>query len=281
MMRLGGTMSPKDLQHNIHAITADAAATGVTAMREAATGAVLGSREIDLLHAMSRQGRLKTRLSLAVLDELADQWPDITPGAGGDMVWVGARKIIADGSNQGRSGYQHEPYLGTHERGAPDISQSDLADRITWCEENGWQLMVHANGDAAIDMTVGAYQKALAGRPRKDLRHRIEHCSLAEDGVFADMAAAGVSPSFLINHVYYWGQTLRDNFLGAHRADLLDRAASAVAAGLRFTMHSDYNVSPIGPLLYVWIAATRRIREIQVRQTWLGGKRTYDAGSVR
>ncbi|MHB1594115.1 MAG: amidohydrolase [Streptosporangiaceae bacterium] len=341
MLRLGGTMSPMDLQHNIHAITVDAAAVGVTAMCEAATGAILGRREIDLLHALSRQGRLKTRLSLAVLDELADQWPDVRPGAGGDMVWIGARKIIADGSNQGRSGYQHEPYLGTRDRGAPDISQADLTERIAWCEQNDWQLMVHANGDAAVDMTVGAYRQALAGRRRKDLRHRIEHCSLAGNGVFTEMAAVGVSPSFLINHVYFWGQTLRDNLLGAKRADLLDRAASAMAAGLRFTMHSDYNVSPIKPLLYVWIAVTRqmrgggtlneaekvpvyqalravtidaawqihaddvmgsitpgkyadfvvldqdpqrvpaeRIRQIQVRQTWLGGRPTYHAASA-
>jgi predicted amidohydrolase YtcJ len=73
--------------------------------------------------------------------------------------------------------------------------------------------MVHANGDAAIDLTLEAYEKALAGAEPKDLRHRIEHCSIADDGYFRRMAAAGISPSFLMNHVYYWGKALRDNIL--------------------------------------------------------------------
>ena len=152
------------------------------------------------------------------------------------------------------------------------------------------------------------------------------------------MASVGVSPSFLINHVYFWGQTLRDNLLGPERAQLLDRTARATGAGLRISLHSDYNVSPINPLHYVRVAATRdmagggtlneaervsvhqgmravtidaawqlladdvlgsisvgkhadfvvldrdpeetdprEIDQIQVLQTWMGGKRTYRA----
>ncbi len=258
-----GRITPMMIMRNIHAITRDAAAAGVTAMREGATGALIGPREVELLHALRRLGWLKCRLSLAVVDDLAAGWtsPEIRPGAGDDMVWLGARKIIADGSNQGRSGYLKQPYLGTGGRGAANLSRDQLAERIRWCEDHGWQLMVHANGDAAIEMVIGAYEQALSGRPRKDLRHRIEHCSLAGDGMFERMAAAGVTPSFLMNHVYYWGQTLRDNFLGRGRSGLLDRAASARAAGLRFSLHSDYNVSPISPLQLVMVAATRQMRD--------------------
>ena len=252
-------LSLRGLVDNIHAITDDAARVGVTTMREAATGALMGEKEITLLRALSTLGRLRTRISLAVLDDKAAGWDSehVHPGAGSDRVWIGARKIVADGSNQGRSGYLHEPYLGTTERGAMNIEPSALVERIAWCEEHGWQLMVHANGDAATQLVAEAYSKALGGRPGKDLRHRIEHCSLVDDGVFETMASVGVSPSFLINHVYFWGQTLRDNLLGPERAQLLDRTARATAAGLRISLHSDYNVSPINPLHYVRVAATR------------------------
>jgi predicted amidohydrolase YtcJ len=47
------------------------------------------------------------------------------------------------------------------------------------------------------------------------------------------MAAAGVSPSFLMDHVYYWGAAFRDTILGPERAARLDRVASAYRAGLR------------------------------------------------
>jgi predicted amidohydrolase YtcJ len=100
------------LVDNIHAITDDAARVGVTTMREAATGALMGEKEITLLRELSTQGRLRTRISLAVLDDKATQWDSkhVYPGAGNDLVWIGARKIVGDGSNQGRSGYLHEPY---------------------------------------------------------------------------------------------------------------------------------------------------------------------------
>lgn len=121
--------------------------------------------------------------------------------------------------------------------------------------------MVHANGDAALDLTVGAYQKALAGAAPADLRHRIEHCSLADDGHFRAMAQMGISPSFLMNHVYYWGAALRDSIIGPERTDRLDAAASALRHGLRPSSHSDYSVSPMSPLLAVQTAVTRSMRD--------------------
>jgi predicted amidohydrolase YtcJ len=121
--------------------------------------------------------------------------------------------------------------------------------------------MVHANGDAALDLTVGAYDKALANAPAKDLRHRIEHCSLADDEHFRAMAELGISPSFLMNHVYYWGSALRDHILGPDRTGRLDAAASALRHGLRPSFHSDYSVSPMSPLLAVQTAVTRVTRD--------------------
>ena len=140
----------------------------------------------------------------------------------------------------------------------------ELTERIKWCNDNGWQVMVHANGDAAVETVTKAFEDVLQN-DAKQLRHRIEHCSLvADDSVFDRMAKAGVTPSFLINHVYYWGKTLRDNMLGADRIYMLDRTAAAAKAGLKFTLHSDYNVSPINPLHYVKVAVTRTL--------WDGGE---------
>lgn len=245
---------------NIHSITKDAAKAGVTTMREAATGALLGEKEIDILHLLKDLGVLKTRLSLALLDSAAKDWPvskHNTPGSGDDRVWVSTRKIVADGSLQGRTGYLREPYLNTDTKGFIDITQQDLTERIKWCNDNNWQVMVHANGDAALDIATASYHDALSQSPKKDLRHRIEHVTIARDEIFDKMAADGVSPSFLINHIYYWGEALRDTFLGKERAHLLDRLKTAKQKGLKLSMHSDYNVTPINPLHNVKVAVTR------------------------
>ena len=101
--------------------------------------------------------------------------------------------------------------------------------------------MVHANGDAAIDLTVAAFEKALGTADRRDLRHRIEHCSIADDGHFRHggdrrIAELPDEPRLLL------GRALRDHILGADRAP--DGLGSQCAAhGLRPSFHSDYSVS--------------------------------------
>jgi len=257
-----------ELPENITAITRDAARVGVTCMREALTGALLGEKEILLLKMMKDTGGLHTRLNVAVSDNKAEVWEKskhVAPGYGDDLLRIGAWKIVSDGSNQGRSGYLKEPYLNTDTRGMLDLTEDDLLKRIAWCEENGWQLMVHANGDAAIEMVTNAYYSVLKKAGSKGLRHRIEHCSLVpSDDLFEKMAEVGVSPSFLINHVFYWGRAFKDHLIGEGRAMYLDRVASALSHGLKFTLHSDYNVSPINPLHYIQVAVTRKM--------WDGGE---------
>lgn len=261
------TITPDTIAKNVCRITNDAASVGVTCMREAATGSLFGMKEITLLHTLQQQGNLKTRISIGLYDDAVKAWtksPDTEYMAGDEYVWIGARKIVADGSNQGESGYQSKPYLGSAYRGAPDMTPEQIKEHIQWCQDNGWQIMVHANGDAAIDMTVKAFKEVLKDKP-SNLRHRIEHCSLvADDSLFDTMAKLGVTPSFLINHVYFWGKSLRDKELGKDRIYMLDRTMAALKAGLKFTMHSDYNVSPINPLHYVKVAVTRTM--------WDGGE---------
>ena len=73
------------------------------------------------------------------------------------------------------------------------------------------------------------------------------------------MAAIGVSPSFLMNHVYYWGRVFRDVILGPERANRW--TWSRLRAGLRPSLHSDYNVTPFHPLLSAKTAVTRIMKD--------------------
>ena len=123
--------------------------------------------------------------------------------------------------------------------------------------DGGWQLMVHTNGDGAVEFALEALEDLLPLAASNDLRHRLEHVSLTTDDQLARMAKLGLSPSFLMNHVYYWGAAFRDTILGAERTNRLDRVASAYAAGMRPSLHSDYNVSKIQPLLSARTAVLR------------------------
>jgi predicted amidohydrolase YtcJ len=190
-------------------------------------------------------------------------WRDagLKPGFGNDRFRVGAIKAWSDGSNQGRSGYQRQPYLNSDSRGALNYTLEQLTDAIREAHNDGWQVCVHANGDAAIDTTLDAYEAVFKAYPRNDHRHRIEHCSILHDDQIVRMKALDLSPSFLIGHVHYWGRAFRDDILGPERANRLDPCASALKGGLRPTLHSDWNVTEISPLRMVENAVTRTMRD--------------------
>lgn len=246
-------------------VVASASRRGVTRVHDALTGTLLGGSELDVLHALAAEGRLPARIGVAIADQSRAAWEaaGLQPGAGDDLVRAQSWKLVSDGSNQGYSGYQSSPYLGTDACGHPNYSDHELTEAIARAHGAGWQLMVHANGDAAVEQVVSAYERALAGADpaTHDRRHRIEHCSLPSDGELARMAALGLSPSFLMNHVYFWGRAFRDEILGAAKAGRLDPVASARRHGLRPTLHSDYTVTPIDPLRSVQTAVTRRMRD--------------------
>jgi hypothetical protein len=42
------------------------------------------------------------------------------------------------------------------------------------------------------------------------------------------MKQLGVSPSFLIGHIYYYGHSFRDEILGEERSDLVDPLKTAI-----------------------------------------------------
>jgi predicted amidohydrolase YtcJ len=259
-----------DVARYIREILTACAAQGVTSVREAATGALAGPKELALLHQLNSQSRFPVRVStaqFAVLPgmtptQVAGQWKaaGVTPFSGDEMLRADAWKVVSDGSNQGRSGYFLQPYLGEDNGGKADYTPESLRAALKAGLDDGWQVMTHTNGDAAVEFVLEALEEVLPAYGATDLRHRLEHCSFTTDDQLTRIAAAGLSVSFLMNHVYYWGAAFRDTILGPQRAGRLDRVASAYKAGLLPSLHSDYNVTEVHPLLSARTAVLRQTR---------------------
>jgi predicted amidohydrolase YtcJ len=160
-------------------------------------------------------------------------------------------KVWADGSTQAKTAYLREPYLNDSSRGSLKYSLEKLTAIIRRAHRAGWQIGCNASGDAAIDTAIAAYEAVLQETPRDDHRHRIEHCTVLHDDQIAKMRALGLSPSFLPGHIRRWGLAFRDEILGPERANRIDPCASALKAGLRVSLHSDFNVTTIEPLRVV------------------------------
>ena len=193
----------------------------------------------------------------------------IVSGFGDEYLKLGAIKIVQDGSNQGFTGYftepYHTPFKGDADyRGYPRRSREDLTTMVKELHEAGYQIAVHANGDAAIDDVLHAFREAQRAFPREDARHRIEHCQMVRQDQLDTIAELNLSPSFFVGHVYYWGDRHRDIFMGPERAACISALRSSIDRGIRFTVHDDTPVTPVNPLQLVWVGVNRLTKTDQV-----------------
>lgn len=236
---------------------------GLTTVSELALGTLTsGPGDMDVLQAAAATGKLQARLRVYPQYLFEDKWlkAGTKPGEGDPLVRVAGYKLVADGSNQGFTGLQREPYLGTNSFGIAYTEPDELRRMCLERTKEGWQLAIHGNGDKAIDNLLDALQATKdAGLDVSKLRPRIEHCSILHDDQIARMKQLGISASFLIGHVHYWGVAMRDRVFGEDKAKLLDRCASVEKAGVGYSLHSDFTVTDPVPLHMIEMAVTRRL----------------------
>ncbi|MGI9199811.1 MAG: amidohydrolase [Woeseiaceae bacterium] len=236
-----------------------AAALGITTLCDQATGAMSGAAELDAYRAMYDGGLMKARVRAYAYSEQPG-WDEagVGFGDGDELMRLVGWKVVTDGSNQGFTGRQREPYATRDSVGIFYIEPDALREIAIERTRAGWPISFHGNGDAAIDSILDAAEAARdQGVDVAALRCRIEHCSILHDEQIVRMKALGMVPSFLINHVHYWGHVMRDEVFGPERVQLLDRCQSAEEAGLNWVMHSDSPVSPLGSLHKIRVAVAR------------------------
>lgn len=241
-------------------VFAKASAVGITMLCDQGTGLFQGTKELDLYRGLRNSNRMQTRFRYSLGQVIADRWDKlgVSWGEGDEWVRNTGWKIVSDGSNQGRTGLQRDAFLNSDSKGIAYIEVDELNAAVEKRLREGWAVCVHANGDAAIDRVLDAYQRAAdLGLDPAGKRCRIEHCSILHDEQIDRMAVLGISPSFLIGHVYYWGNAFVEDVFGLKKAEKLDRTASCEAKGIRWTLHSDDPVTEMNPLRCIENAVTR------------------------
>jgi predicted amidohydrolase YtcJ len=166
-------------------------------------------------------------------------------------------KIVGDGSNQTETGAQTKPYLNSTSKGAPNFDATQMKQMVAEIKAFGLPVQVHCNGDYTVDIALDAIEAAYAGSADYGV-NRIEHATMARPDQILRMKKLNVQPSFLMNHVRFYGAAYRDQIFGPERAAFMDPAGACVKAGLPFTLHTDGPCSPPGPLALISTAVTRR-----------------------
>ena len=237
---------------------------GITTTSEFALGAATQSAaEADLLFAASQREDFTARVMAYPMYTMNDKWDEAGTKMydGNGLAKIVGFKLIADGSNQGFTGLQREAYYSHSQEGNLGVAYMSVNEMMGIAEhrvKQGWHLALHGNGDKAIDNILTVMQQLKdKGYDIASLRPRIEHCSILHDDQIEKMKQLGVSASFLIGHVHYWGTFMRDSVFGPDKVQLLDRCASVEKEGIRFSLQSDFAVTEPDMLKLVEIAVVR------------------------
>ncbi len=176
-------------------------------------------------------------------------------------------KFWMDGSPYAGGAAFAEPYensaLITERLGLPkdhlapvNYSAEEFNADVARYHAMGLQIAVHVQGERAVDRALDAFEKALAYSPRADHRHRLEHAALITKEQLTRAKALGITVSFFIDHIYFYGDKLPD-IVGSERLERYMPMRDALGAGLKVSFHGDHPATPIGPLRSFRTAVTR------------------------
>lgn len=178
-----------------------------------------------------------------------------------------AVKLIADGSIQGYTAYLGQPYHSHDEPsfvGFPRYAQEQLNKDVRNYHCAGYQLAIHGNGDAAIDMLLDAFESAQQECFKPDPRAIVVHAQTARPDQLDRMKRIGMTPSFFVAHTFFWGDRHREQFLGPERAAQISPLKASLDRELRFTSHLDSPVVPMDMGRLLWSAVSRETRSGKV-----------------
>ncbi len=178
-------------------------------------------------------------------------------GDGTDFLKVGPIKVFADGGFTGPAAYTLEPYRNQGEyRGYLDMPEEELVAHLNEIHDAGWQMGIHAIGDAAIVLVVNTLADALERNPREDHRHYLNHFSMRPPDLTMElMAEHRIHITQQPNFTYTLEGRYVEN-LDGWRLQHNNPLRSPMDHGITVAISSD--ILPIGPMVGIYAATTRK-----------------------
>ena len=178
---------------------------------------------------------------------------------------VAGAKLSLDGSPQGRTAWMTQPYHEGPAGSASDYVAYPTIDPDTYIQAattligNNVPILVHANGDAAIDLMLSGVETALTAHGDKDHRSVAIHAQLMRADQLDKASTLGIIPSYFSAHPYFWGDWHRKSF-GDERAQNISPVRWTVERNVPFTIHNDSPIVPPDMMRLLWSTVNRETR---------------------
>ena len=163
----------------------------------------------ELLKELYEEGTLRIR----IYGMLSSRFQGVTPnsevgrdpvaGLCGDRLSLRAYKLVLDGSLGSRSAWLRGQYADRPgHSGSHRYTDEELLAVARKAHASGFQLCIHAIGDAAVLQAIDTFEKLPREYPDNRLPHRIEHFQIASPEIIARALAVGIIPSMQTIHAF-------------------------------------------------------------------------------
>ncbi|GGI98679.1 amidohydrolase [Neoroseomonas lacus] len=249
----------------IEAACAHLASLGFASATDMNVGMTAGMAEVTAYETAKASGRLPLRMWQVLAGNpegiAQDAWAaGLRPMQGDDSLRWGAVKVFADGSAGGLTAAFFEPYLASAGGGTGVFTFPDdkIHALLKQYHEQGWQLDIHAIGDAAIEQVLLGMEAADSpAYPFAARRHRIEHCGFVTRDQRRRMKARGILPVPQAVFMYEFGDLYVKN-LGHERSDHAYPMKTWLGEGHHPAASSDCPVSTVDPFINLFTMVTRK-----------------------
>jgi hypothetical protein len=214
---------------------------------------VLSPVEIPIIQKLRSQNKLGLRIYLIVPSSLLDQALSAGLNVGGVL-------IFADGYLAARTAALLESYNDNPaEKGQLLCSKPDMTKLVKKIRANGFDLIIHAVGDKAVDEALTVIEETCEPSA-KPVRTRIEQAAVLNYELIERMKKLQVTVSVQFNVVAsefkVWSAVER---LGVKRARMLFPVKTLLKSEVLVVGGSDCPMEPLNPLLGIQASVTRDV----------------------
>jgi predicted amidohydrolase YtcJ len=181
---------------------------------------------------------------------------------------VGGSKLTIDGSPQGKTAWSDEPYYvppaGQDDTyaGYPAVEVAQVTAAMEAAFKGGWQILTHANGEAAIDVLINAVRAKTFEYGRLDRRPVLIHGAFLREDQVEELKRWDIFPSLFPMHTFYWGKWHLEQTAGPIQGHNIAPTGWVLNRGMKFTSHHDAPVANPDSMRVLSATVTRIARDM-------------------
>ncbi|MCL6699420.1 amidohydrolase family protein [Sphingomonas sp. NSE70-1] len=189
-----------------------------------------------------------------------------------DRLHLGGVKLYADGALGSRGAWLKHPYHDKVDtRGLQFLTDAQMLEQANAAASGGYQLAIHAIGDAANAQVISTYEK-ISATYGKDRRWRIEHFQIADPVDIPRLKSAGIIASMQPTHqtsdrLMAEARLGHDRLKGAYAWQTVEKLGIPIAFG------SDFPVESPNPFPGLAAAVSRQDMNAQPPGGWIPEER--------